>query len=296
MLVLWANMHGSAALGALLVVLLGAYELVRSRGGTWKRSLALIVLAPLAILATPYGPVTTARYYHLLLVDPPFAGQVTEWRWPEPASNTYAFYVLLAMAVPLVIWGRRRLTAFDIGVLALTLAGALTRDPRDPVVRLRMHGVRSRRYRPETREPASPGEPRRGLNTRRFIRLSAAIVVSAAALFFRSDAWFEDYWPNEPAQAIRAELQPGDRASFPIASPTGCCGGSRSFEAASRTTCASRSTTRAFFERLANYNGERAPTGSRSRTATGSSSWTRRTARTLPTSEGAGGTSDLPGR
>ena len=43
MLVLWANMHGSAALGALLVVLLGAYELVRSRGGTWKRSLALIV-------------------------------------------------------------------------------------------------------------------------------------------------------------------------------------------------------------------------------------------------------------
>ena len=126
MLVLWANMHGSAALGALLVVLLGGYELVRSRGGTWKRSLALIVAAPLAILATPYGPVTTARYYHLVLVDPPFAGQVTEWRWPEPASNTYVFYVLLAMAVPLVIWGRRRLTAFDIGVLALTLAGALT--------------------------------------------------------------------------------------------------------------------------------------------------------------------------
>ena len=32
MLVIWANMHGSAALGALLVMLLGAYELVRSRG------------------------------------------------------------------------------------------------------------------------------------------------------------------------------------------------------------------------------------------------------------------------
>ena len=34
MLVVWANMHGSAALGALLVMLLGGYELVRSRGAT----------------------------------------------------------------------------------------------------------------------------------------------------------------------------------------------------------------------------------------------------------------------
>ena len=166
MLVLWANMHGSAALGALLVVLLGAYELVRSRGGTWKRSLTLIVAAPLAILATPYGPVTTARYYHLLLVDPPFAGQVTEWRWPEPASNTYAFYVLLAMAVPLVIWGRRRLTAFDIGVLALTLAGALTAIRGIPwfafACMVFVPVALGRRL-----ESRKPGEPRRGLNTRR---------------------------------------------------------------------------------------------------------------------------------
>ena len=42
------------------------------------------LLAPLAVLATPYGPVETARYYHLLLVDPPFAGRVTEWRWAAP--------------------------------------------------------------------------------------------------------------------------------------------------------------------------------------------------------------------
>ena len=74
----------ASLLGALLVMLLGAYELIRSRGGTWLRSVALVVLAPLAVLATPYGPVATARYYHLLLVDPPFAGRVTEWRWAAP--------------------------------------------------------------------------------------------------------------------------------------------------------------------------------------------------------------------
>ena len=255
MLVLWANMHGSAALGALLVVLLGAYELVRSRGGTWKRSLALIVAAPLAILATPYGPVTTARYYHLLLVDPPFAGQVTEWRWPEPASNTYVFYVLLAMAVPLVIWGRRRLTAFDIGVLALTLAGALTAIRGIPwfafacMVFVPVALGRSL-------ESRKPGEPRRGLNTVVCILLSAAIVASAAALFFRSDAWFEDYWPNEPAQAIRAELQPGDRVFVPdrfsdwllwkIPELRGRIAYDVRFEIYDR----------AFFNRLANYNWE----------------------------------------
>ena len=80
-LVVWANIHGTVALAALLTMLLGAIELVRSRGASGWRSVALLVLAPLAVLATPYGPVETARYYNLLLVDPPFPRElVTEWR------------------------------------------------------------------------------------------------------------------------------------------------------------------------------------------------------------------------
>ena len=43
---------------------------------------------PLAVLATPYGPAATVRYYHLLLVDPPFAGRVTEWRVGELRPRT----------------------------------------------------------------------------------------------------------------------------------------------------------------------------------------------------------------
>ena len=125
LLVVWANVHGSVALGALLVMLLAVYELIRSRGTTWARDLALLVLAPLAVLATPYGPVETARYYHLLLVDPPFAGRVTEWRWAAPATNTMFFYVLAAIAVVLVVLGRRRLTVFDFAVLGLTFVGGV---------------------------------------------------------------------------------------------------------------------------------------------------------------------------
>ena len=38
LLVVWANVHGSVALGVLLVMLLGAYELVRSRGRSVSRA------------------------------------------------------------------------------------------------------------------------------------------------------------------------------------------------------------------------------------------------------------------
>src|ERR671910_2268133 len=37
LLVVWANVHGSVALGALLVMLLAAFQLIRSRGTTWPR-------------------------------------------------------------------------------------------------------------------------------------------------------------------------------------------------------------------------------------------------------------------
>ena len=213
-LVVWANMHGSAALGVLLVMLLGAYELLKSRGRSWQRSVALVVLAPLTLLVTPYSPAATVRYYHLLLLDPPFAGQVTEWMRPSPASNTAAFYVLLAMAIPIVIWGRRRLTLFDIAVLLLTLGGALTAIRGIPwfafacMVFVPVAIGRSLESRRQS-------EPRRGLNLTISVGLAAALLLSAGALFVRSDSWYEDYWQTEPIEAVRAELQPGDRVFAP---------------------------------------------------------------------------------
>ena len=127
LLVVWANVHGSVALAAMLTMLLGAIELVSSRGRSWLRSLPLVALPPLALLVTPYGPSATARYYHLLLVDPPFPRElVTEWRRSDPSGKTLVFYVLAVAAVGLVIWGRRRLTPFDIATLAITFVGAVT--------------------------------------------------------------------------------------------------------------------------------------------------------------------------
>ncbi len=123
-LVVWANVHGSVAIGALFVMTLGVIELVRSRGRSGLRSVLLVVLAPLAVLATPYGPVATARYYHLLLVDPPFGDDVTEWTRTDPDWNTMFFYALVVASALIVARGWRRLSAFDFAVLGVTLVNA----------------------------------------------------------------------------------------------------------------------------------------------------------------------------
>ena len=91
-LVLWANLHGSVVLGAVLTMLLGGYALVRARRLEWL-PLALLVLAPLCVLATPYGWDIVA-YYELMLVDAPFAEILREWQWSSPSATTFLFYVL----------------------------------------------------------------------------------------------------------------------------------------------------------------------------------------------------------
>ena len=207
LLVLWANIHGSVALGALLVMLLGAYELVRTRGRRWAE-VGLIVLAPLAVLATPYGPAATVRYYHLLLVDPPFAGRVTEWRWAAPATNTMFFYVLAAIAVVLVWLGRRRLTIFEARA-RVHVRRRGRRDPGNRLVRARLHGLPSGRDRPKLESKSRRAAPR--TQPRRRAGLTVASSPSLAHCSQRSDTWFESTGRRRRVDAVRSELRPGDR-------------------------------------------------------------------------------------
>ena len=285
LLVVWANVHGSVALGALLVMLLGVYELVRSRGRSWLRSVALVVLAPLAVLVTPYGPMRHARYYHLLLVDPPFAGRVTEWHWAEPGRQH-----------DVLLRARRdrdrrssasaaaRLTLFDIAVLALTLVGAVT-----AIRGIVWFALACMVFVPvaigHKLESRNPGEPRRGFNVALAVGLAAALVAVAGSLFLRDESWFEEYWPRETVRGRARRAASRTTASLPpTASPTGCSGRSPSCEGASPTTCASRSTTASSSTGSRSTQAKRAPTGSRLRTGIASSSWTRPAARTRPTS------------
>ena len=56
LLVIWANLHGSVALAALLVMLLGAYKLIQSHGTAWTRAVLLIVARPTRRPRDPLRP------------------------------------------------------------------------------------------------------------------------------------------------------------------------------------------------------------------------------------------------
>jgi hypothetical protein len=195
-------------------MLLGTYELVSSRGRSWLRSVLLVVLPPLAMLVTPYGPLDTARYYHLMLVDPPFADFVTEWQWADPDTNTMFFYALVVLAVPIAFLGRRRLTLFDLAVLGVTLVGAVTAI-RGIVwfalaCMLFLPAAVGRRL-----ESRNPAPIRRGFNTAVTAIATGALVVVAVVSLVRDPSWYEENWPREPVEAVRAELGPDDRVFAP---------------------------------------------------------------------------------
>jgi hypothetical protein len=201
LLLIWGNLHGSAALAAMLTMLLGAIELVRTRGSSGLRSVALVILPPLALLVTPYGPFETARYYHLLLVDPPFGRElVTEWRRSEPSWDTLAFYALAAIAVAVVYLGRRRLTLFDLGTLLFTFAGAVLAIRGIPwfalacLVLLPVAIGRSLEGRTPRVRRAFDGVLAFGA-----IGALALVIVLALA---RDDAWYESNWPHGAVSAV----------------------------------------------------------------------------------------------
>jgi hypothetical protein len=192
--------HGSAALGALLVLLLAGIELVSSRGRSIMRSAALAILAPLALLVTPYGPLDAARYYRLMLLDPPFADRVTEWQPSDPDWDTLVFYALAALAIGIVIWGRRRLTLFDVATLAITFAGAVSAIRGIPWFALACMVLLPVAIGARLEGAAAP--VRAGVN--RGLAAGAALVVALviAVLFARDETWFERRWPNEALPAV----------------------------------------------------------------------------------------------
>jgi hypothetical protein len=131
LLVLWANLHGSATLGAGLVSLRGitiAWEqrhTLLKNPRAWTRPLTLTIAAPLCLLATPYGA-SAITYYHNTLLNPAFHRFVTEWQ-PVTSVPLFAvpFFALAAVAVwsfgrhagRTTLWERCALLALTIGAI-----------------------------------------------------------------------------------------------------------------------------------------------------------------------------------
>ena len=123
-LVLWANVHGSAATGALLVVLAGlSYGFDRRKDAwqSWLPRAAMLCVAPIAcLLASPYA-LKLPEYYQSVLVNPGFRDYIHEWQPTTPGFQTAPFYLLAFIAVWLI--GRRgdRLSSFEKVLLVTTI-------------------------------------------------------------------------------------------------------------------------------------------------------------------------------
>ncbi|TMC48512.1 MAG: hypothetical protein E6J20_18790 [Chloroflexi bacterium] len=123
LLALWANVHGSVVLGALLVALHGA--LVMLRGDRSSRALVrgglLVAGSAFSLIATPWFA-GTLGYYRSTLFNSSFKDILSEWRAPTLTLELLPLYLLAGGALWLLGRNRRRFTAFEQLALLLLLA------------------------------------------------------------------------------------------------------------------------------------------------------------------------------
>ncbi len=130
LLVLWANVHGTVTLGAILVALHGVvtlFERRRSLRGSlraWRRPLALILGAGVAILVTPYG-LAMIGYYRTTMASSTLRHAVSEWQ-PVTGVAVTAVATFLLAAVAIWSFGRRPSATTTWEKLAVVVLAAST--------------------------------------------------------------------------------------------------------------------------------------------------------------------------
>ena len=202
LLALWANVHGTAALGALLALLAGLTSLARHdrrRAPGVPRRAIVLMLSPALLLASPYS-LELPGYYRHMLADSTLSRFVDEWRPSEPAARTALFYLLALATVWIVARHGRRLTLFEqLALLVTGVAGlaairsiswfALTTIVLLPVA-LEGTAARTPWLRADRIRPALG------------LLALCAVLGSAAFALERPGSWFTSRWPTAAAQAV----------------------------------------------------------------------------------------------
>ncbi len=198
LLVLWANIHGTALTGAALVALWGVtYALERRRRplSEWVPRSAALLVAPFAcIFASPYAA-SLPGYYETMLLNSGFRQFVVEWLPTAPSFQTAPFYFLAFLTVWLIGRNKERLLPFEQLLLAVTLVMGL-QTIRSVIwftlvalmlVPSALDGV----LKPNT------GAMRFPLLNRVLVAVSIAGVVAAlAAVAAKPSTWFERNYPT----------------------------------------------------------------------------------------------------
>jgi hypothetical protein len=188
LLVLWANLHGSVIVGAVLV---SGYGLVEIAGSLWRkprtvhsRSLVLLVTPWLCMLASPYA--TSLPHYYQTIFSSSFADHVTEWA-PTTLTLVHAPIYLFALG-GLWLFGRTRGRASLFEQLAFVGLTLLAFDAVRNAVWLALFSLAVLpRLMDTLRAPAV--EPKR-INRMLAIAMMVGVVVATAGVAFEPGSWF----------------------------------------------------------------------------------------------------------
>ena len=205
LLVVWANVHGSAVIGAALVVLWALAQVIRLRvrrdPDAWRARLRLVafgVAAALCLLVSPYGT-DVVGYYHTVLGSGAFRQLVTEWKAPSFSDNAL-FFVLAVVAVWLTARKPRALSLFEHLVLVILLFAAF-----DAVRNILWFALVTMMVAPRALDAAWPvGEAplRRTLNIALTAGAAGLVIVSFAAAASRPHSAYERGYPPAAADAV----------------------------------------------------------------------------------------------
>ena len=205
-----------------------------------------------------------------MLVEAPFADILREWQWSKPSGTTALFWVLAVVAVGLAAVGRcrRRLTVFELLVLAVTFVGAVQAVRGviwfavacAAILPIALDGLLTRA------DPSS-----RRVNLAISVASLAGLAVALVVALARPASWFEQEWPEEQVAAVRkATLDPSVDLLATDGTADWLLWRIPESGAVSRTTSASSSTTRRRSTGSRPTGTGRARRGSRSPTATAS--------------------------
>jgi hypothetical protein len=199
LIAVWANVHGSALLGAALACAwFGVRAVIVFRRGLPRHVAAYLLTAAAtaaAVLATPYSPRDVLTYYRSVLANPVLARYITEW-FPATFGGVSTIFVIM-LALVLVVTGVAigRRVSLPKSLLALTAVAGLA-------------GTQTVRYQVWFAFPAAllmaalmqgiaPDSPAAGP-----VRMPSAVLRAAPAVLLVLAAGLA----FAPGQAVRAEI------------------------------------------------------------------------------------------
>jgi hypothetical protein len=204
LLVLWANIHGTAITGALLVVLAGltfAFERRRQPLRRWAPRATLLCLAPVAcLLASPYA-LSLPGYYHRMLANPGFRDYIVEWRPTAPDFQTAPFFALAFLAVWLIGRQGSRLLRIEKIFIGLTIVMGL--QSLRGVVWFAVIVLMLVPTALDGALKANTSAMRFGLLNRALVAVSiTGIVASLGGVAAKPSSWFEHAYPQAALAAV----------------------------------------------------------------------------------------------